>query len=317
MLRTLLQNANRSTQILRKEIMVKPTAIALSLTFALTYPLQAQDTLKVHISADLEGVVGTVTREQTGQGGFEYQQAREWMTKEVLAAIDGVRAAGATEILLADSHGNGQNLLLDQIPSGIQLVRSWPRPLGMMEGIDESFDAVLFIGYHTSSSNAEGVFAHTYTGAFTDVRINGTAMTEAALNAAIAGHFGVPAVMISGDDAVVDEARSVLGELEGAVVKYSYGFNAARTLTPEDARALIREKAQKGVERRVALEPYIVEKPVMLDLTLRRHISSELLSYLPSVERTGSHSIRFVGEDMIAVSKFMEFASAALSGIAQ
>ena len=167
------------------------------------------------------------------------------MTREVLAATEGARAAGATEILLADSHGNSQNLLLDMIPSGIELVRSWPRPLGMMEGVDESFDAVLFIGYHTSSSNAAGVFAHTITGAFTNVGINGVAVTEAAFNAAIAGHFGVPAVMISGDDAVIEEARSIVGELEGAVVKvkHRYSFNAARTLTPQDARALIRDKA--------------------------------------------------------------------------
>ena len=274
---------------------MKRTVCLAIATLACAIPTRAQSGqsgLKVHISADLEGVVGSVTREQTGQSGFEYQQAREWMTQEVRAAIEGARAAGATEILVADSHGNGQNLLLEKLPSGIQLVRSWPRPLGMMEGVDESFDAVLFIGYHTSSSNAAGVFAHTYTGAFTDVRINGTPVTEAALNAAIAGHFRVPAVMISGDDAVVEEARSVLGELEGAVVKYSYGFNAARTLTPEDSRALIREKAQRGVERRDGIEPYVVQTPVTLDLTLRRHISAELLSYLPSVERTGSHSVR-------------------------
>ncbi len=187
----------------------------------------------------------------------------------------------------------------------------------MMEGVDESFDAVLFIGYHASSSNVAGVFAHTITGAFTEVSINGIAVTEAAFNAAIAGHFGVPAVMISGDDAVIEETRSILGELEGAVVKHSYSFNAARTLTPEDARALIRDKAQKGVERRAALEPSVVETPVRLDLTFRRHLPAELLSYLPSVERTGSHSVRFVGEDMIVVTKFMEFAATALSGITE
>lgn len=187
----------------------------------------------------------------------------------------------------------------------------------MMEGLDESFDAALFIGYHASASNAAGLFAHTITGAFTDMRINGTPVTEAALNAAIAGHYGVPAVMISGDDAVIEEARSVLGELEGAVVKYSYGYSAVRTLTPEDARALIREKAQKGVERRNAIEPYVVETPVTLDLSVRRHITAEFLSYLPSVERTGSHSVRFVGENMIVVSRFLEVASAALTGIAQ
>ena len=109
----------------------------------------------------------------------------------------------------------------------------------------------------------------------------------------------------------------ISADLEGAVVKHSYSFNAARTLTPEDTRALIRDKAQKGVERRAALEPYVVLTPVTLDLTLRRHLPAELLSYLPSVERTGPRSVRFVGEDMIAVTRFMEFAATAPSGIAE
>ena len=111
------------------------------------------------------------------------------MTNEVLAAIEGARAAGATEILVSDSHGNGQNLLIERFPKDVQIVRSCPRPLAMMEGIDASFDAVLFVGYHASTLNPQGVRAHTMSSAnLADVRLNGVSVPEAGLNAAIAGH---------------------------------------------------------------------------------------------------------------------------------
>ena len=165
----------------------------------------AQDGLKVHISADMEGVVGAVTRDQLGPSGFEYQRFREFMTNEVNAAIAAAKAAGATEIVVADSHGNGENLLIEKLPSDVTLVRSWPRRLGMMHGIDETFDAAIFIGYHSSTTNPRGVRAHTMSSAnYAAVRINGIAMPEAGINAALAGHFGVPVVMISGDDAIVE-----------------------------------------------------------------------------------------------------------------
>jgi D-amino peptidase len=164
--------------------------------------------LKVYISADMEGVVGVVTGEQLGPGGFEYSKAREYMTQEVLSAIRGARAAGATEILISDSHGNGQNLLLDELPPDVTVVRSWPRPLMMMEGIDSSFDAAIFIGYHSGTTNPDGVRAHTMSsGRLADIRLNGQSVPEGGINAAIAGHFGVPVVMVSGDDAAVAEVR--------------------------------------------------------------------------------------------------------------
>lgn len=104
--------------------------------------------MKVYISADMEGVAGVVNREQLVTDGFEFQQFRKFMTEEVNAAIEAAREAGATEIVVSDSHGTGLNLLMDLLPQDIQLVRSWPRPLGMMEGIDDTFSAAIFIGYH-------------------------------------------------------------------------------------------------------------------------------------------------------------------------
>jgi D-amino peptidase len=176
--------------------------------------------LKVYISADMEGVAGVVGREQLEPQGLEYNQFRSFMTAEVNAAVEAARDEGATEIVISDSHGHGLNLLLDALPQDIQLVRSWPRPLGMMEGIDASFCAAIFIGYHASVGNINGIVAHTVSSkAFLSVRINGVEMSEGGMNALIAGHFGVPVVMISGDDAAVREVSDMLGPIEGAVVK--------------------------------------------------------------------------------------------------
>lgn len=270
--------------------------------------LFAQRELKVYISADMEGVVGVVTNEQLGPSGFEYARFREFMTGEVNAAIDGALAAGATEIVVSDSHGNGQNLLIEKLPRDITLVRSWPRPLMMMQGIDDSFDAAIFLGYHTSTSNSEGIRAHTMSSArLAEVKLNGIPMPEAGINAAIAGHFGVPVVMISGDDKIVEEARSIIGDIEGAVVKWAIGFHSGRTLMPEAAYDLIRQKVTTALQRLDGFEPYRLQTPITLDVRWKNYRPSEVFAFLPIVERTDSHSNRFVGKDMIEISRFLEF----------
>ncbi|MGH7664246.1 MAG: M55 family metallopeptidase [Gemmatimonadaceae bacterium] len=268
----------------------------------------AQQPLKVYISADMEGVAGVVTGEQLGPSGFEYSRAREWMTEEVLAAIEGARAAGATEILVSDSHGNGQNLLIERLPEGIMVIRGWPRPLMMMQGIDSTFDAAVFIGYHASTTSPVGVRAHTMSSAnLAAVVLNGVAMPEAGINAAIAGHFGVPIVMISGDDAAVAEAQRIIGDIEGAVVKRTISFHSAVTMTPQAARALIREKVQAGVARRGEIDAYVVETPARVSVTFKNYRPAEILAYLPGIERIDAHSIRFTGRDIVEVSEFLEF----------
>ena len=268
----------------------------------------AQGGLKVYISADMEGVAGVVTGEQLGPSGFEYGRFRQFMTDEVLAAVEGARNAGATEILISDSHGNGQNIFLEQLPSDITLVRSWPRPLGMMQGIDESFDAVIFIGYHAGTTNPNGVRAHTMSSAkLADIRLNGTSMLEAGINAAIAGHFGVPVVVISGDDATIAEARQLLGRIEGAIVKWNYGFHSARTMTPQAAVDLIRNAVERALEQLDDYEPFVLETPITLDVQFKSYRPGEVLSYLKIVDRIDSHSIRFTGEDMVEVAGFLAF----------
>ena len=282
---------------------------ALTLGLALNLAAQSRGA-RVYISADMEGIGGVVTAEQLSPTGFEYAKARELMTEEVLAAIAGAREGGATEIVVSDSHGNFQNLLIDRLPKDVSIIRGGPRPLSMMQGIDDTFDAVLFIGYHSGTTNPAGVRAHTISSArLADVRIEGTSMPEAGLNAWIAGHFGVPVVAITGDDATIAEARALLGDIEGAVVKRALGFHSANTLTPEASRERIREAAQRAVQNRSRFRPLAVKKPVTLELRFKNYRPAEILAFLPNVERVDAHAVRFVGKDILEVARFLSFAT--------
>ena len=261
---------------------------------------------KIFISADLEGVVGAVTGEQLAPGGFEYNRFREFMTAEVNAAITAARAAGATEILVADSHGNGQNLLIEKLPKDVKIIRSWPRPLGMMEGIDSSFDGVIFTGYHASTDNLEGVRAHTFSSArLTSVKINGKVMTEGSWNAAVAGEFGVPVIMIAGDDAAVNEVKALIGNAEGAIVKESISFHSAKSLHPEAAYDLIAEKTSYAVKNIKKYKPYKIKGPLTVSVSFKNYQPSQILSYLKMFKRTDSHTIEFKAKNMIEASHIM------------
>lgn len=270
--------------------------------------LALQRPLKVLISVDMEGITGVVTGEQLGPSGFEYARFREFMTAEAIAAVEAAKESGATEIVVVDAHGNGQNLLIDRFPPDVRIVRSWPRPLGMMHGIDSSFSAAVFVGYHSATTNMHGVRAHTISsGTFAGIFLNRTPMSESGINAALAGHFGVPVVMISGDDAAVAEAQQLIGPMEGAVVKHAVSFHSAITLTPAAGQALIREKVKAGLARRSTIRPYVIRGPLRLDVTFKNYTPAEVATYLPGIERRDAHTIRFTARDITEVSRFISF----------
>lgn len=282
--------------------------IVLAVALCVVTPLLGQSPVKVYISVDMEGVVGAVTQDQLGPTGFEYGKFRELMTAEALAAIEGAREGGATQFVVVDSHGNGESLLIDRFPSDVQIIRGFPRPHGMMEGIDSSFAAVLFVAYHASTTSSSGVRAHTISSAnLAAVRLNGTPMPEAGINAAVAGHFGVPVVMISGDDVAVREARSIIGSIAAAIVKRAIGFHAAQTMTPEAALAAIRQAAKEGVARRAEFKPYVLGKPVRVEVTFKNYRPAEVLSWMPAVERADAHTVRFAAKDASEVARFLSF----------
>jgi D-amino peptidase len=265
--------------------------------------------LKVHISVDMEGVAGVVSTDQLSPGTFEYERFRGFMTREANAAVLGAIAAGATEVVVADSHGNGENLLIEVFPAEkVQVVRGFPRHLGMMAGIDQSFDAAVFIGYHASTNNSQGVRAHTFSSAqLTRVTLNGREVTEGAWNAAIAGQFGVPVVFVSGDEAAIEEVRGMVGPLEAFATKRPLSFHAAETVMPATSVAHIEAGVKAALGRLSTFKPYKVSMPVTVEISFKHYRPVELLSYLKMFERVNSHTIRFTAKDMAEASDIESF----------
>ncbi len=262
--------------------------------------------LKIYISADMEGVGGVSTWDkQSGAKGADYEKFRRLMTLEVNAAIAGAYDAGATEVLVSDSHGDGQNIDPELLDRRARMVRAWPRPLGMMQGIDDTFAAVAFVGYHASEGQANAILAHTESGSrFFDVKLNGVTVPEAGINAAIAGEFGVPVVFLSGDQTIGEEAARLLGRIETAAVKTAGGFFSGTMLHPEECQRLIREGVRRGVVRRRELKPYKLTRPVKLEVTFKRTVDAEITSYFQGVERPRGNAIIYAAHDMLDASRF-------------
>jgi D-amino peptidase len=266
--------------------------------------------VKVYISVDMEGVAGVVTADQLVPGGFEYERFRHFMTDETLAAVRAAKEEGAGEIVVSDSHGNGENLLIEEFPKDVRIVRAWPRHGGMMGGLDSSFNAAIFIGYHASTTNLNGVRAHTFSSAhYTRVTLNGNAVTEGEYNAAYAGAKGVPVVFASGDDAAVEEIKSRLGDIETVETKKALSFHSAETITPAASCERIFAGVKSALSRLHEFKPYVIKTPVTLEITFKNYMPAEVLGYLRIVQRVDSHTIRFVGKDMDEVDDFEEFVS--------
>ena len=285
-------------------------AVALSLLGAVSWAEAPARKLKVYVSVDMEGISGTVTSDQLGPEAFEYARFREFMTREALAAVQAAREAGATEVLVCDSHGNGENLLVELFPPDVRIVRSWPRAQGMMAGLDDTFDAAMLIGYHSSTDNPRGVRAHTFRSAlYTHVALDGKPISEGSFAAAVAGSYGVPVVLVSGDDVMIAELRAQTGgAFEAAEVKKSLGFHSANTLPPAGAQALITAKAKTALGRRGEMKPFrLGSGPFALELSFKHYLMAEVVSYLPGVERTDAHSIRYRLRDLSEVANFFTF----------
>lgn len=262
---------------------------------------------KIYISVDMEGVAGVVTADQLAPNGFEYERFRRFMTDETLAAVRAAQHAGAGEIVVSDSHGNGENLLIEAFPNDVRIVRSWPRHGLMAAGLDSTFKAVLLIGYHAPASSTTGVRAHTISSAsYVRVALNGQDVSEGDWVAAQAGALGVPVIFASGDDAMARELRQRLGDIVTVETKQSLGFHSALTLTPQESAARIGAGVSTALAHLGKFKPYVLSTPISLEVTFKNYMPAEVLSYLRSVERVNAHSIRFIGRDMDEVTDFME-----------
>ncbi|HJU75734.1 MAG TPA: M55 family metallopeptidase [Gemmatimonadaceae bacterium] len=255
--------------------------------------------LKVYISVDMEGIAGVVASHQTGPGGHEYGWARRLMTAEANAAIVAAFEAGATEVVVNDSHGSQTNLPADEIDRRASLITGQPKPFGMTQGLDSTFDAAIYIGYHAHGSEAASVLGHTFSGALKHVRINGQEVGEYGLNGMVAGHFGVPVVLISGDDKIAAEARAFFPGIETVIVKQGIAMSAARTLHPQEARSRIAAGVKAALGRRSSIRPNRLTTPITLEIELSQMAYADAAANIPGMVRVDGLTVRYVAPDAL------------------
>ncbi|MFE7141127.1 M55 family metallopeptidase [Streptomyces sp. NPDC057644] len=255
--------------------------------------------MKALISVDMEGISGIVHSSETNPERYDYQRGRELMTAEANAVIAGVLDAEPTaDVLVADAHGTFRNLLPEQLDRRARLVRGKPRALNMLAGLDAETDAALFVGYHVRAGEGPGVLAHTMNGEILDVRVAGRSLGEIGLNAAMAGHLGVPVVLLSGDDAACAEAADLIPGTVTVPVKEALGMAAAVTLHPEEARDRLRRAAADAVSRRTEIPPLTLTGPLDVEVDLAGAHTIDLATLVPGVSRTaGARTVAFTVPD--------------------
>ena len=260
--------------------------------------------MKVFISTDLEGVSGIVSWQQTGpEGGDYYTAARRLLTADVNAAIEGTLAAGAEEILVDDCHGALLNIVYEELHPAADIVRGshlGHRPRYLMEGLDDTFDLVMLVGYHAQAQDWPGILSHTYSSRHAkSVRFNGIAVSEARMGAAVAGAIGVPVGMISGDDRICAEVESWLPGVETAVVKYALDRTTARCLSHARALERIRTAAQRAVQRAGEFRLTTFEPPVRLEVSLFDPSQAYRAASIPGVERVQVDTVAYEAKNYL------------------
>jgi D-amino peptidase len=266
--------------------------------------------MKVFLSSDMEGTAGIVDWEQCVGDGPQAAAGRALLLDEVNAAIEGAVDGGATEIVLNDSHASMRNMPPGALAGQASYISGSHKPLYMMQGLDASFDAVLFISYHGSVGAPAGL-SHTYNPrAVVEARINGTVTGEAGINALVAAHYGVPVVLVTGDRVACEETAELMPGVHSAVVKEHVSRLAAHSLHPSRACALIKETAQQAVASASEASPPPFERPVSLDVSVRTTDLAEAAEWVRGVDRVGPRELRFSGDDLLSV--YRSFCSAIL-----
>lgn len=257
--------------------------------------------MRVYISADIEGTTGTVTWGQAGAPSsqhYDWPHARRMMTHDVNAAIRGAREAGATHIVVKDSHGGGKNLLVEDLEPNVELVSgAGSGVLGMMEGVDGGFDCAMLIGYHAMAGTACGIMEHTISGNVHRYWINGMAAGEIAMSAATAAHFGVPLVAVSSDEAGCNEALGLIPGLQTAVTKHGLGRYMGRLLHPSQTGPAIEKAAREGVHKCKEIKPWTTGTPIKVKIEFNRSEECDVACQLLEWERVDAYSVECLAPD--------------------
>jgi D-amino peptidase len=251
-----------------------PRRLALAAFVAVAAPLTAQGRagtpLKVFISIDMEGLAGVVNGTDVQPTRPEYPYFRTVMAGEANAAIDGAFRAGATEVVVRDSHGNKDNIVPGDLDPRARLIRGASTGgKNMMEGIDSTFGAVVFVGFHAKAGTPNAILAHTSTGNVVDISINGVSLPEGGYNALVAGLYGVPVVFAAGDRALVEQITGLLGPIETVATKAELA-GAINGLAPKAAQEAIRAGVERAVRDRAKAKPYHLSPPYTMTLRVKQ-----------------------------------------------
>jgi len=253
--------------------------------------------LKVLISVDMEGVAGVVSTSHVNSTHKEYERFRRLMTAEANAAIEGALASGADRITVTDAHGPQTNILIEELNPTAELISGKPKPLVMMEGITEDTDAVFFVGYHASAGTGSAVLSHTISSSvILEASLNGQVLGEMGFSAAIAGSFGAPVVLVTGDKAVTERARALLGDIETVAVKEGISWSAARCMNPTAACKSIRAAAERSLQR--TIRPFVVEPPITVRVSFYLPVHADLAAAVPGSLRVDGRTVEWTGQDM-------------------
>ncbi|HDQ72235.1 MAG TPA: peptidase M55 [Chloroflexi bacterium] len=253
--------------------------------------------MNVLISADMEGISGVVSWDHVDAQHKEYERFRKLMTAEVNAAIEGALTGGAERVVVNDSHGGMKNILIEDLNDAAELISGSPKPFGMMQGIGPGVDAVFLVGYHAAAGTAAAILAHTWSSrTVTQVQLNGQVVGETGLNAALAGSFGAPVLLVTGDRAVTEEARALLGEIETVAVKDGITRSAARCLHPEVVHRRIRQAAERAL--RLKNPPFVLEPPITVRVTFKTALQAEQAALIPGSRRVDGLLVEWTGDDM-------------------
>jgi D-amino peptidase len=268
------------------------------------------DAMKVLISADMEGTCGVTSWEEVTPPEYggeptstaEYERARLRLTHEVNAAVEGALAAGAEEVIVNESHDGMRNLIPEELHPSVRFITGNDKELGMVQGIQEAgIGALFYTGYHAKAGTPNAPLAHTWTGYVNDVRIDGVSTGEFGINALIAGHFGVPVTLVTGDDKAVAQVRTLLGEqVVGVAVKEGYSTYSAIHLHPTRAQALIRQGAEEAVRRAASAQPWRPGPGFRVEVDFDHQARADQCVYVPGVERAGERTVACTPEDGLA-----------------
>ncbi len=256
--------------------------------------------MKVYISADMEGATGVTGWKDVTVGEASYERFRKLLTQDVNAAIEGAIKGGATKVIVNEAHDTKKNILLEDLHSEAEMISGPTQFLGMMEGISNDFNAAFFIGYHARAGTPEAILNHTMSSAQVfNLWLNKNLIGELGLNSYVAGHFGVPVILVSGDDKLCLEARNLLGSVETVEVKKSIDMYVAKCLTPVKTSKLIQEAAKEALENLSQYKPLKIGNNIKGEIQFKTTSKAASAALIPSVERKDSTTVAFTCENII------------------